>query len=169
MKPATTSPSPDPRPAPPTELPLWRLHLLRLGYLILGGGLVVYKWPLLFHHDQPWPMMTSVVTCMLVAMSVLALLGLRYPVQMLPILLFEVIWKLIWLAAVALPLWLNHQMDPDTWASTTEILWVVVILAVVPWRYVYSNYLVKRGDRWRWNGQGNRDAAGLRSGGQVRR
>ena len=55
--------------------------------------------------------MTGVVTSMLVAMSVLALLGLRYPVQMLPILLFEAAWKVFWLTAVALPLWLNHQMD----------------------------------------------------------
>jgi hypothetical protein len=135
--------------APPAELPVWRRYVLRLGYLILGGGLVAYKWPLLFHHDQPWPVMTSVVTCMLVAMSVLALLGLRYPVQMLPILLFEVAWKMLWLGVVAVPLWLNHRMDPDTRDMTNEILWVVVILAVIPWRYVYSHYLVRRAERWR--------------------
>jgi hypothetical protein len=146
----TAMPAPPDRSAPPrAELPLWRLNLLRLGYLIISGGLVVYKWPLLFNHDKPWPLMTSVVTCMLVGMSVVAVLGLRYPVQMLPILLFEVAWKLIWLAAVALPLWLNQQMDPDTQASATEILWVVIIIAVIPWRYVYRNYLARRADRWR--------------------
>jgi len=133
----------------PAELPLWRLHVLRLGYLVLGGGLVVYKWPLLFDHDEPWPPMTSVVTCVLVGMSVLALLGLRYPVRMLPILLFEVVWKLIWLAVVALPLWLDNQMDADLRAVADEVLWVVVILAVIPWPYVYSNYVARRGDRWR--------------------
>jgi hypothetical protein len=85
--------------APPVAaLSVRRLRLLRLGYLILGGGLVIYKWPLLFHHAEPWPPMTSVVTSMLVAMSLLALLGLRYPVKMLPIMLFEVTWKLLWLA-----------------------------------------------------------------------
>ncbi len=147
----TTDTAPDLSSPPRTELPLWRLSVLRLGYLILGGGLVIYKWPLLFHHDKPWPPMTSVVTCVLVAMSVLALLGLRYPVRMLPILLFEVAWKLLWLAVVALPLSLNHQMDPDIRELTTEILWVVIILAVIPWPYVYSNYLVRRGDPWRYS------------------
>src|SRR5258707_1479638 len=107
---ATTETSPDRSAPPQTELPLWRLYVLRFGYLVLGGGLVVYKWPLLSHHAKPWPLMTSVVICMLVAMSVLALLGLRYPVRMMPILLFEVTWKLLWLAVVALPQWLNHQM-----------------------------------------------------------
>lgn len=58
-------------------------------------------------------------------------------------------WKLIWLATVALPLWLNHQMDPDTGELTNEILWVVVILAVIPWRYAYSTYVLRRAERWR--------------------
>jgi len=132
-----------------TDLPQWRRHVLRLGYLIVGGGLVVYKWPLLFNHEQPWPLMSSVVVCMLVGLSLVALLGLRYPVAMLPILLFEVAWKLIWLAAVALPLWLDHQLDPDTRATTVEILWVVVILPVIPWRHVYTNYVLRRSERWR--------------------
>ena len=131
------------------ELPLWRLHVLRLGYLVLGGGLVVYKWPLLFDHERPWPPMTSVVTCMLVGMSLLALLGLRYPIRLLPILLFEVAWKLIWLGVVALPLWLDHELDAGMRATTSEILWVVVILAVIPYRYVYATYVRRRGDRWR--------------------
>ena len=149
MNTVTTDASTDLSSPPRTELPLWRRYVLRFGYLILGGGLVVYRWPELFHHDTPWPLMTSVVTCMLVAMSLVALLGLRYPLLMLPILLFEVAWKVIWLAAAALPLWLHHQMDAEARELTNEILWVVLIVAVIPWDYVYSNYLVRRGDRWR--------------------
>jgi hypothetical protein len=38
--------------------------------------------------------MDGVVTCLLPAMSLLAFLGLRYPVRMLPI-LFEVAWKVL--------------------------------------------------------------------------
>ena len=40
--------------------------------------------------------MEGVETCMLVALSLLAVLGLRYPMKMLPILLFEIGWKFIW-------------------------------------------------------------------------
>jgi hypothetical protein len=149
MTTATKDAAPELTPAPRRELPLWRLYVLRLGYLILGGGLVVYKWPTLFNHQEPWPLMDSVVLCMLVGMSILALLGLRYPVQLIPILLFEVAWKLIWLGAVAVPLWLNHEMTPDARDLTSEILWVVVIAPVIPWRYVYRNYAIRRGDRWR--------------------
>ena len=47
--------------------------------------------------------MEGVVICLLTAMSLLAFLGFRYAVQMLPILPFEVTWKVIGIAAVAIP------------------------------------------------------------------
>src|SRR5215212_3123830 len=87
----------DPKPARSTaQLPLWRINVLRVGYLVMGGGLAIYKWPQLFSHE-PWSLAEGKVECLLVAMSVLALLGLRYPIRMLPILLFEVGWKALWL------------------------------------------------------------------------
>jgi hypothetical protein len=47
--------------------------------------------------------MEGVVICLLTAMSLLAFLGFRYAVQMLPILPFEVTWKVIGIAAGAIP------------------------------------------------------------------
>ena len=66
---------------------------MRVGYFVMGVGLAVTKWPELSRHD-PWELKQGTVVTILVAMSVLALLGLRYPQRMLPILLFEVGWKL---------------------------------------------------------------------------
>jgi hypothetical protein len=132
--------------AVPLSLP--RLHALRVGYLVLGLGLAVVKLPLFIRHE-PWTLTEGVMNCMLAALSILALLGLRYPVQMLPVLLFESAWKLIWLGVVALPLSTSGRMDPATLEVTYACFWVVIILAVIPWRYVYTHYLVKRADRWR--------------------
>jgi hypothetical protein len=127
------------------QVSLWQLNLLRVGYLVMGGGLAVVKWPLLFNHG-PWELKEGTVECMLVAMSLLALLGLRYPVRMLPILLFEVSWKLIWLSVVALPLWLDNKLAGDTRAQAGAVLWVVIIIAVIPWRYVLAKYVTAPGD-----------------------
>jgi hypothetical protein len=131
------------------ELPLYRLHLMRVGYLVLGLGNAVVRWPTLVHHGPSWPLMDGVVTCILIAMSLLAFLGLRHPVRLLPILVFESAWKLLWLSAVALPQLAAGDMDAATREVASSCLWVVLILAVVPWRYVWQQYVVAKGDRWR--------------------
>ena len=103
----------DPKSTPTAaEVSLPRLYFLRLGYLVIAVGLALTKWPLIINHDRPWPLFEGVETCMLVALSLLAFLGLRYPLQMLPILLFELAWKLIWVAVVVLPLWLANRVGP---------------------------------------------------------
>ena len=128
-----------------------RLYLLRFGYLLMAVGLVLTQWPLLLSHPQSWPLMEGVKTCMLVALSILSFLGLRYPLKMLPILLFELGWKFIWVAVVVLPLWRADQLDPATLQVFYSCLVVLIVLAVVPWRYVVAQYLTKRGDPWRSN------------------
>ena len=93
--------------------------------------------------------MDGVKASMLAAVSVLSLLGIRYPLQMLPVLLFELAWKLIWVAAVVLPLWTTDQIDPATLKVFYSCLTVLIVAAVIPWRYVVAQYVTKRGDPWR--------------------
>jgi hypothetical protein len=151
-RPLTTSSQPDRSVSrggrASSRIALWQMNVLRVGYLFMGGGLVVFKWPLLFEH-KAWGLAEGTVECMLVAMSVLALLGIRYPVRMLPILLFEVAWKLLWLGVIALPLWSQNKLQGATLDQAGRILWVVVIMAVIPWRYVLAQYVMARGDAWR--------------------
>jgi hypothetical protein len=67
---------------------------------------------------------------------------------MLPVLLFEILWKSIWLIAVALPLWSANQIDARTWATVTDCLVAAILIPLIPWRYVLSQYVIKPGDRW---------------------
>lgn len=130
------------------RLPTWRLNLMRVGYFVMGAGLMVFKWPEMLNHAR-WELKEGTVVTMLVAMSVLALLGLRYPQRMLPILLFEVGWKLTWLGTVALPLWLDGNLSGATLEQANTVLWVAIVIAVIPWRHVVRQYVLARGDRWR--------------------
>jgi hypothetical protein len=114
-----------------------RLKLLRAGYALTGLGLVVVKWPLLLDVRNE-ALKTGTVDCMLIALSVFALVGLRHPVRMLPILLFEVAWKLTWLAAVALPLWLTGDLGPAHRDQLATILWIALVLPTIPWRFALS-------------------------------
>jgi hypothetical protein len=88
-------------------------------------------------------------TCILTAMSLLAFLGLRYPVKLLPLLLFESAWKLIWLTLMALPRATDGSLDAATTDVVVSCSLVVVILAVTPWRYAWCQYGSAQGDRWR--------------------
>ena len=131
------------------ELPLWRLHLLRVGYLVMGLGLAVVKWPVVIGYDRSMPLFEGVVAVILTAMSLLAFLGLRYPIRLLPILLFECLWKIIWLGVVALPAVAAGDVDAAMQEVIVNSLVVIIIFAVVPWRYVWQRYVLAKGDRWR--------------------
>ena len=130
------------------QLSVRQLNLLRVGYVVMGGGLAVFKWPLLF-DGRAWELKEGTVQSMLVAMSVLALLGIRYPRRMLPVLLFEVGWKLTWLATIALPLWSDDNLHGATREQAGTVLWVVIIIAVVPWRHALSQYALASSEPWR--------------------
>jgi membrane protein YdbS with pleckstrin-like domain len=135
-------------PAPSGDVAVWRLYTLRAGYLLLVVGLGLTIWPGILNPEKHWALMNGVVVCMLGAMSALAVLGLRYPLQMLPLLFFELAWKTFWLLRIALPLWSSNHLDADTAETATECLIVVIYLFLIPWRYVFANYVMRAGDRW---------------------
>jgi len=128
---------------------LLRLYLLRAMYLLVVVGLGIVVWPGVIHQSRPWELMEGVAACMLAAFSALCLLGLRHPLQMLPLLLWELLWKTIWLLDVVLPAWRAGTMDDATASVASQCVLVAVIPLVVPWRYVFDRYLRQRGDRWR--------------------
>jgi hypothetical protein len=123
------------------EVSQLRLYALRLLYVVLSLGLGITEIPLLFHHEH-WTQARAVAHCFLSALACLSLVGVRSPLQMLPLLIYELLWKMIWLLAVALPLWLAHQLDADTLKSLPTIAPVVIIIPFIPWRYVFAKYLL---------------------------
>ena len=68
---------------------------------------------------------------------------------MLPLLLFELIWKAIYLIAFALPLRFAHEVDAATAEDIQACLMVVIFIPLIPWRYVFAHYVLRRGDRWK--------------------
>lgn len=130
------------------EVSLVRLYMLRAVYLIIAVGLGLVIWPGVIHHDKPWSLMGGVVNCMLAAFGALCALGVRYPLQMLPVLLWELAWKIIWMLVVALPAWRAGAMDAGTVEVFSQCVAVVIIPIAMPWGYVVKKYLQQSGDRW---------------------
>jgi hypothetical protein len=68
---------------------------------------------------------------------------------MIPLLLFELIWKTIYLVAFALPLWSAHQITDAAAQDIQACLMVVIFIPLIPWRYVVRHYIMQPGDRWK--------------------
>lgn len=135
-----------PTPALAAAPSMARVHVMRGAYLVITVGLAVVKWPLL-PTASTLPLSEGVTLALLVELSLLALLGVRYPVQMLPVLLFESASKLLWLGAVALPKAVAGTLND----ATTQVVVscsLVVVLAAVPWTYVWRRFVREPGDRW---------------------
>jgi len=131
------------------EVSLFRLYTLRVAYFVMAAGLGVYIWPLVIRHTNELAITKGAQLALLAGLGATAALGLRYPVKMLPILLFEMVWKAIYLIAFALPLWSAHQINEAVAEDIKAVLMVVIFIPLIPWRYLFAQYVMKRGDRWK--------------------
>ena len=55
-------------------------------------------------------------------------------------------------------------MDSDTWDTTFACLMSVIFLFVVPWDYVWRNFVAARADRWWWKAFGKHPRVAAASG-----
>jgi hypothetical protein len=146
---ATAIAQPQARTERPREggVSLVRLYVLRAMYLLLVIGLGGMIVPEIVSHQ-----LTSrgVIPALLGAIWLLAFLGLKYPLQMLPLLMFEFAWKAIWAIAYGLPQWSSGHLPPTFAEDGFNIaLGVVLMPFVIPWGYVWRHYVTASGDRWR--------------------
>lgn len=140
---------------PPSIL---RLNLLRLCYLLLAVGLAVQFWPLLFGAITERSTDGAIVAAFLSALSLVSFLGLVAPLRMLPILLYEIAWKVIWSITVALPKWLAGDVDQDLQANLFAVSFVIPFLFIFPWRYFFAEIAANR-DPWRRGTRSRMDEA----------
>ncbi len=132
------------------EVSLLRLYVMRAFYLLIVVGVGSMALPSLANPDAPLKPLEGVAFSFWGALALLAAVGLRYPLQMVPVLLIQMIYKTLWLLAVALPLWsADAPFDPAMVSFTRAMaLGVAFDLIVIPWGYVFANYVQKPGDRW---------------------
>jgi len=138
--------SPLPENASEGEVSLVRLYVLRAAYLLLVVGLGAMIVPDIVDHAL---MSRGVIPSLLGAVWALAFLGLRYPLQMLPLLMFELAWKSIWMIAYGLPQWSAGQLPPTFAEDSFSIGFGVILMPlVIPWGYVWRHYVKRPGARW---------------------
>ena len=129
----------------------FRFYLLRFFYLVIILLLGIEVWTKIFTHQGLWEPLPGVAFSFWAAFTALAFLGLIHPLKMIPLLLVQFSYKLIWLIIVAFPLWSANQLTGSSAQGLTEAnsIGIVIDLLVIPWPYVWANYVKKRGDRWK--------------------
>ena len=72
----------------------------------------------------------------------MASLGIIRPLKMLPILLLEIFYKVLWLIIVAYPLRSTNSLAGSPAEDTTmAFLWVLLPIIAVPWGYMFVTYI----------------------------
>ena len=128
------------------EVSLGRLHALRAVYLLFAvTGF--------FAHPQ-WLIAPSLTNRGMIlgftgGLWVMSFLGLRYPLQMLPILLLELVWKTLWLLRFGLPQWMAGREDPQLSEDLILIGGGPLFALFIPWGYVWRHYVREPAERWR--------------------
>jgi hypothetical protein len=130
-----------------SEVSLVRLYVLRAAYLLLVIGLGGMIVPDVLSHSL---ISRGVIPSLLGAVWLLAFIGLKYPLEMLPLLMFEFAWKTIWMVAYGLPQWSAGQLPPTFAEDAFNIgLGVILMPLVIPWGYFWRHYVRRPGARWR--------------------
>ena len=139
----------NPAPARPGgDVSLFHLYGLRLVFLLMALFLLSSIGPRLL--EPPPTLMTGAARALFTALGLLAAVGVRSPLQMLPVMMFEFTWKALWMAFIGLPLWAAGRLDPDSAQTFFEVgVGVVLVPIVMPWGHVWENYVKRPAERWR--------------------
>jgi hypothetical protein len=123
---------------------LIHIFLLRLVYILMFFVLGKETWTHILTHRGSWETHDAMAWCVWAAFATLAGLGIFRPLKMLPILLLEIFYKVLWLTVVAYPLWTTGTLAGSPAEGTTSaFLWVILPIIAVPWGYVFVNYMYK--------------------------
>jgi hypothetical protein len=121
----------------------WRINAIRFVFLLMALVMGGFVWQQLLFESADWPVMRGLAKSMLAALALLSLLGVRYPLQMLPLMLYEIAWKTIWITLIAGRAWMAGKWNADIESLFTDCIGIVIAFFIVPWNYVWARYFVQ--------------------------
>lgn len=131
--------SPDPRHEGVRPVQIWGL---RVFYFLMLVFVAPVAWRALLTHEGAWEPVRAVTFAVWATYPLLALLGLLHPLRWLPLMLFTLGYKAVWLGFVAFPLWQAGALwGTDTGEVASSFLAMPLLALVVPWGYVWKTYV----------------------------
>lgn len=122
-----------------------QFYFLRLLFGLMFLFVGFDAWSGIVKHQGPWNPVSAAALCMFASYSTLSILGVFRPLKMIPILLFMVVYKSIWLSIVAYPLWAAGKLAGSPAEGMANVFrWVAVVIVFMPWKYVFTRYFRAR-------------------------
>jgi hypothetical protein len=119
------------------------VYLLRVLYALMFVGVGIPTMQMIINHQGPWDHTKAVAFCVWAAYPILSIFGIIRPLRWLPIVIFMIFYKTLWVFAVAYPLWRAGALAGSPAEETAYIfVWAPVIALFVPWVYVFRNYVM---------------------------
>ena len=116
---------------------------LRVFYALMLLFVTPTAWQVLLTHEGPWQPLSAVAWAVWATYPSLAVFGLFHPLRWLPLMIFTVGYKSIWMAFVAFPLWRAGTLEGSSAQPIFESFLALPLLAlVIPWGYVWRVYIV---------------------------
>ena len=126
-----------------------RLNVMRALYFLMAFMLGAMVWPPLLRQSGEMNHMHGVAVSLFCALTIVSALGIRYPLQMLPVLLFEFAWKAIWLLAIGLPHYFAGSLAGGNAATFKDnTVGIILCIMAIPWGYAWRTYARQPGERW---------------------
>jgi hypothetical protein len=124
-------------------VPKINIYILRLMFFLMIVFLGKASWTHILSFKGTWNPENAMAWCIWGSYSVLAILGLIHPLKMLPIVMLEIFYKVLWLIIVAYPLWKSNQLTGSSAEGMTNaFLWVLLPIIAMPWRYFFRKYVL---------------------------
>jgi hypothetical protein len=127
-------------------VPRINVYIMRLFFSLMFVFVGFDSWSAIVNHQGHWKSINAVAVCVWAAYSTLSILGVFHTLKMLPIMLFMIFYKTLWLLVVAFPLWINNQLaGSDAEEMANVFIWVIIPVVGMPWGYVFRTYVFRTG------------------------
>ena len=119
------------------------IYVLRLFFALMFAMMGYSAWTHIFSHKGDWEPVNAVTWCVWAAYATISFIGIYNTLKMLPIMLFMICYKTLWLIVVAYPLWKTNTLKGSSAEELAFIfIWVFIPAIFFPWKYFYRHYII---------------------------
>ena len=119
------------------------IYFLRLLYFLMFAFVGLDAWKTIITHQGSWDPTRAVAWCVWAAYATLSFFGLLNPLRWLPIIIFMIFYKTLWIIVVAYPLWSAGTLAGSPAEGMAQVFIAAPFLAlIIPWKYVFEKYIL---------------------------